>query len=377
MRVDEFRLQAREWLEANAPRESIDADLQACRAWQAKVAAAGFAAIAWPKEFGGVGLTAEHDRAFNEEAAPYELPTEQFAIGFGTCGPALLDLATDEQKRRHLPPLVTGEHIWCQLFSEPGSGSDLAGARTKAVHDGDHWVINGQKIWTSRAHFAQRGMLLARTDPQAPKHAGLSMFVVDMQAPGVTVRPLRDMTGGSRFNEVFFDDLIVPDEDLITVPGGGWTVAFTMLKHERLAIGSVVKRADNPIGFENLARIARRRGLLEDGAVRSALTDYYLQERALSLFGAALQVDIREGREVGARGSVAKLATASVATLGASLAARIAGESMVGWQTGDDEAEALVYAMNMTPAAGLVGGTTEIQRTLIGERVLGLPKENR
>jgi alkylation response protein AidB-like acyl-CoA dehydrogenase len=381
--VDGFRLRARDWLKENARvRDPDDAgsrryDLTQAKAFQAALFDAGFAGIAWPKAYGGQGLGNAELLAFNEEARPYDLPSGAFMIGLGMCGPTVLDLGTDDLKDRYLRPLLRGDEVWCQLFSEPGAGSDVAGLQTRAVRDGDTWVVNGQKVWTSGAQYSDYGILIARTDPDVPKHRGITMFVVDMHAPGVTVRPLRVMTGETPFNEVFFEDVRIPADHVVGQVNDGWQAAVVTLRHERISIGTSVRPKQNPLGFSALADMAKERGEAGDPLLRQDLVDLYVQERLLDLYGARMRQQAQAGIEPGARGSVAKLAGALLATGAAKVAARVAGPDAVAYDPADRDAAKLLTSMNGTPSSAIAGGTNEIQRNIIGERVLGLPKEPR
>ncbi|MEU4721369.1 acyl-CoA dehydrogenase family protein [Nonomuraea dietziae] len=360
MNLDEYRSAARAWLAANADRTD-DA-----REFMVRLYDAGYSGITWPKRWGGQGLTQAEERAFAEEAREYALPTYIFSIGLGMCGPTLLDRGTDAQRERFVRPLLRGEEIWCQLFSEPGAGSDVASLQTRAVRDGDGWVVNGQKVWTSVAQHADRGLLLTRTDVDVPKHKGLTMFVVDMHHPGVTVRPLKDMTGRSHFNEIFFDDVTIPDEHRVGEVNDGWGVAVTTLLHERLSISAGVGMGG---GTDWLARL-REAVDTDDPLVRDQLVELHIRSRALSLFNQRLSQETRAGLFPGARGSAAKLLLAELTLYAADLATSLVGpESVV-----DEE---LSHAISLAPAMALGGGTNEIMRNIIGERVLNLPPEPR
>ncbi|MQA94873.1 MAG: dehydrogenase [Streptosporangiales bacterium] len=378
----DFRTRARKWLEANA-RPTSDAEdrpragIPEAKAFQAALYDAGLAGITWPKEYGGQGLTEAEQIAFNEESQGYDLPTGAFLIGIGMCGPTVRDLGTEELKRRYLPPLLRGDEIWCQLFSEPGAGSDVAGLQTRAVRDGDDWVLNGQKVWTSGAQYCDYGLIIARTDPDVPKHQGITMFIVDMHAPGVTVRPLRVMTGQSPFNEVFFSDVRVPADHLVGEINNGWQAAVVTLSHERVSIGTSVRPSANPLSFASLAAAARRTGAAEDPVIRGALAELYVRNRVLDLYSTLLKQEARQGKDPGARGSVAKLAGALLASYSAQVAAQVAGPAAVAWEPADEDAATLVQAINGTPSSGIAGGSNEIQRNIISERVIGLPKEPR
>jgi len=375
--MDNFRERVREWLAANVP-ESSDAlesaeEVALAKRFQAALYDAGLAGLTWPKEYGGQGLTAAEQQIFNDEAAGYDLPTSLFMIGHGMCGPTLVDLGTHEQKSRYVRPLLRGDEVWCQLFSEPGAGSDVASLQTRAVRDGEGWVVNGQKVWTSGAQHADFGALLTRTDPDVPKHKGLTMFIVDMHAPGVTVRPLKDMTGRAPFNEVYFDNVRLPADAVLGEVNGGWAAAVTMLGHERVSIGGSVRRRYDPLAYHNLADLAKRTGRAQDPAVRAELAALYAAERALSLFNTRLRQEADAGNPPGARGSVAKLAGAELLWRAVSVAGLIAPRDTIAWE--DDDGGELAVAINATPASSIAGGTNQVQRTIIGERILGLPKE--
>src|SRR5688572_27922111 len=232
------RAEARAWLESNAPRytgpvRSEQEGLGRAKAWQAAKAAAGWASIRWPREYGGRGGSAMEEIIFGQEESKFDLPQGFLNIGLHTCAGAILACATEEQKRRFLPPLARGEQVWCQLFSEPGAGSDLAGLRTRADRDGDDWVVSGQKVWNSGAHYADWAILVARCDASLPKHKGLVFFAVDMKTPGIEARPIRQIPGSAEFNETFLDRVRIPDSNRIGEIGGGWQVAVATLANER------------------------------------------------------------------------------------------------------------------------------------------------
>ena len=270
----QFRAEVRAWLDAHARRRKAgeqsdhsympgdgdpDADskhVAACKEWQRVVYDGGWAGITWPVEAGGRGGPGWQQRIFNEEQSQYDVATGVFAVGIAMAGPTIIAWGTPEQQERFLPAMLRGDDVWCQLFSEPGAGSDLAGLRTRAERDGDEWIVNGQKVWTSGAHYSDWGLLLARSDPDAPKHKGITAFLLDMHTPGIDVRPLRQITGASHFNEVFLTDVRIPDACASGPLGGGWRVANTMLSNERAMIGS-----GGRVGFRDLrrARAALRR----------------------------------------------------------------------------------------------------------------------
>jgi alkylation response protein AidB-like acyl-CoA dehydrogenase len=368
----DYRRAARAWLVANAPSDDRPQGDPIARAkdFMARLYDAGYSGITWPRQWGGQGLTQAEERAFAAEATHFTLPLYVFSIGLGMTGPTLVERGTDEQRARFVRPLLRGEEIWCQLFSEPGAGSDVAALQTRAVRDGGGWIVNGQKVWTSVAQHADWGLLLARTDVEVPKHKGLTMFVVDMRHPGVTVRPLRDMSGRANFNEIFFDDVPIPDEHRVGEADDGWSVAVTTLLHERLSISAGVGmggQRDNP------ASVAALREVLDtsDPLVRDELVELHIRSRALALFNQRLAQETNAGVFPGARGSAAKLLLAELYLFQADLATRLAGPaSVVGGHP-------LGQALSVAPGMALGGGTNEIMRNIIGDRVLNLPPEPR
>ncbi|SEL04164.1 acyl-CoA dehydrogenase family protein [Nonomuraea pusilla] len=372
MDLAEYRRAARAWLLENAPsgEEGPGDPVARAKDFMARLYDAGYSGITWPRRWGGQGLTQAEERAFAAEVRAFSLPTYVFSIGLGMTGPTLVDRGTDAQRARFVRPLLRGEEIWCQLFSEPNAGSDVAAVQTRAVRDGDAWVVNGQKVWTSVAQHADWGLLLARTDVDVPKHRGLTMFVVDMRHPGVTVRPLRDMSGKAHFNEIFFDDVTIPDEHRVGEVDDGWSVAVTTLLHERLSISAGVGmggQKDDPASFEAL----RRSVDTSDPIVRDELVELHIRTRALALFNQRLAQETRAGIFPGARGSAAKLLLAELTLFQADLATRLVGpESVVGDHP-------LSYAIAMAPGMSLGGGTNEIMRNIVGDRVLNLPPEPR
>jgi alkylation response protein AidB-like acyl-CoA dehydrogenase len=387
--TEEFRARARAWLAANAPRRSGGDDAEdtgdragvaAQQAFQARLYDAGLAGITWPKEYGGQGLTNAEQMAFGEEARQYALPVGVFVIGLGMPGPTILECGSEEQKKRYLPPMLRGEEIWCQLFSEPGAGSDVASLQSTAVRDGDTWVLNGQKVWTSGAQYSDYGAVLARTDPAQPKHHGISMFIVDMHAPGVSVRPLRVATGSAPFNEVYFDNVRLAPDAVIGEENKGWDAAVVMLRNERVAIGTMTASRDNPLGFDSLRDLAASLGRTEDSGSRRRLAELYAHQRGVALFARLLREEAMTGRMPGARGSVAKLAAAEFGAFAAAVAADVLGDELAGYQAGgaghhEAELSAVATAIVAVPGMAIAGGTNEIQRNIIGERVLGLAKD--
>jgi alkylation response protein AidB-like acyl-CoA dehydrogenase len=379
--VTDFRQRARAWLEQHAPRKAGDdglsepgrADIATQQAFQASLYDAGFAGLTWPREYGGQGLTHAEQIAFSQEARDFALPVGAFLIGLGMPGPTILELGTEEQKKRYLPKLLRGEEIWCQLFSEPSGGSDVAALITTAVRDGDEWVLNGQKVWTSGAQYSDYGAVIARTDPTVPKHNGITMFILDMHAPGVTVRPLKVSTGASPFNEVFFDQVRLPADAVIGEVNDGWRAAVVMLRNERVTIGTMSAPRTSPLSYDSLSGLAARLGTSADAGLSRKLAELYARERSVQLFGQLLREEAMAGRDPGPRGSVAKLAGAELGNFASGVAADVLGPAAAG--SDDKDVRAVLTAMIASPGGSIAGGTNEIQRNIIGERVLGLPKD--
>jgi alkylation response protein AidB-like acyl-CoA dehydrogenase len=269
--------------------------------------------------------------------------------------------------------MLRADEIWCQLFSEPGAGSDVASLQMRAERDGDEYVLNGQKVWTSGAHYCDYGVVIARTDPEQPKHRGISMFIVDMRAPGVEIRPLVQITGGSNFNEVFFDDVRVHETHLLGPENGGWRAAVAMLANERVAIGSG-GGGGRGAGIRPYVDAARHRGMLDDPVVRDRIVDLYIRQRILSFIGLRTRAAVQAGQAPGPEGSIGKLFGALMSRDAADLGASIAGADAMAW---DDENTDSRWALAVVSAPGgaIAGGTNEVQRNILGERVLGLPKE--
>ena len=386
----EFRRKCRAFLEANAKKRQVrapsdedevdevaqaeGANLEAARRYQAALFDAGLAGITWPKEVGGQGLSNEHQRVFNEEAADFEAPTGVYTIGLGMVIPTLVEYGTEEQKERYVRKALRGEEIWSQLFSEPGAGSDVASLQMKAERDGDEFVLNGQKVWTTGAQHSQFGAVIARTNPDMPKHRGITMFIIDFSDPNIEVRPLRQMNGGSGFNEVYFTDVRVPATNVIGQVDDGWRCAIAMLMNERVAIGSGGSGPRNG-GINPLVRLATRRGVIGDPVVRQGIADVYIRTRIMGFIGQRTRAALKAGKAPGPEGSIGKLAGAQLARVQSDLAASIAGPAAAAWAP-DRPADSRWSQMVLsTPASRIAGGTDEVQRNIIGERVLGLPKE--
>jgi alkylation response protein AidB-like acyl-CoA dehydrogenase len=350
------------------------AAIDRAKAFQTALFDAGLAGLMAPTAYGGQGLGLTEHLIWNEEASGYDIPTMPLLIGHGMCFPTVLAYGTPEQRDRYLRPLLRGDEVWCQLFSEPGAGSDVASLQTRAVRDGDEWIVNGQKVWTSGAHYSDFGILIARTDPDVPKHLGITMFILDMCSPGVTVKPLRQITGGANFNEVFLDDVRIPDSMRLGDVGGGWRASITTLMNERVAIGA--GGAGGRTGAaDELIRTARRRGVEGDPVVRQAIVDVLVRERILGYVGQRIRAAVLAGRDPGPEGSIAKLAGSALMRRVADIGVSISGPAGIAWTADDTRGDRWAMAVLGAPGGAIAGGTSEVMKNIIGERVLGLPKE--
>tara|TARA_B110000503_G_scaffold142698_2_gene240414 strand:+ start:2683 stop:3948 length:1266 start_codon:yes stop_codon:yes gene_type:complete len=387
-----YRREVYNWLVANAElrlpgelpasiaeREN-PAQIKAAQDWQARKFDAGWACITWPREYGGCDGTAMEAVIWQQEQAKFRIPPEVFTIGIGMAAPTIMHYGTPEQKAQWLPRCARGDEIWCQLFSEPSAGSDLASLRTKAVKDGDEWVVNGQKIWTSGGHYADWGILLARTDFDAPKHAGITFFVVDMKSPGIETRRIRQITGDANFNEVYFTDLRIPDDNRISEVGNGWRVALTTLMMERGAIN-----LDSPggVSLDDLFELANEVAVdgklaIEQEGIREQLADYYTKTTALRFLSFRNLTTLSRGGALGPSAAIVKLVTGKLRQQMGALGMELQGSAGAleeregtanngGWQ----------YAYLYSPGVRVAGGTDEIMRNVIAERVLGMPQEPR
>lgn len=385
-----FRAKARAFLDANAERreggigalyragtESAEFR-QKAKEWQARKADAGFAAITWPKDWSGQGGTAIQQVIYDQEEAKYAIPRGIFEIGLGMCIPTLCTWGTQAHRDRYVKKALRGEEIWCQLFSEPAAGSDLAGLRMRAERDGDSWVVNGQKIWTSGAHFSNFGVLVTRTDFEAPKHKGLTYFFLDMKSPGIEVRPIRQISGASHFNEVFFTDVRIPDSQRLGAVGEGWKVSLTTLMNERYTIGG---RAG--VDVDDVIELARNVELedgpaLKNAAIRDKLADWYVMSRGLKYAHFRTMTALSRGETPGPQSSIGKLVTAGKLQNMASLAMDLLEQGGVVTDPKYAPMAALFQTTLMTsPSARIAGGSDEILRNIIAERVLGLPADIR
>lgn len=352
--------------------EEEDQRLGEAKRWQRLKFDSGWAGISWPKEYGGRGGSLMEDIIFRMEEAHFDVPHDILVVGLGWCGPALLAHGTQAQRDRFLPRVLSGDDVWCQLFSEPGAGSDLAGLSTRAIRDGDEWVISGQKVWTTFAHRSDWGMCIARHDPSAQKHQGLSAFMVDMKAPGVSARPLRQMTDSANFNEVFLDEVRVPDENRIGEIGDGWRIVTTTFMWERINVLPGGERI-----IDALIRLVRENAKLDDPLVRDRVADIYARAGALRSTMLRLLTSISQGSLPGPEGSIMKLAATDLLTDVFDLALDVLGPEAVLLDGSGRWAREWQAGFLGTPGLRIGGGTDQVQRNIIGERVLGLPKEPR
>ncbi|MCX8072659.1 MAG: acyl-CoA dehydrogenase family protein [Candidatus Binatia bacterium] len=386
---EEFRRRLRVWLQENLPPgwssgaipsfERFEDEVAFLREWQAKLHAAGYAGILWPKEYGGAGLGAVEQIIFNEEMARAQAPELINKVGVHNVGPTLIRYGTEEQKRRYLPKILSADEIWCQLFSEPAAGSDLASLRTRAERDGDGYRLSGQKVWTSYAQVSRWAICLARTDPSAPKYQGISYFIVDMQAPGITVRPLRQITGSSEFNEVFLDAVYVPRENLIGPENGGWHIAMHTLAHERGTGYLFKEQVKHRIAVNRLLAILRerqRRGQPVHPVLRQAVADAFIRVEILRFHNYDTMARLERGEVPGPETSLKKEFWNRLSQQLYETAMAIQGP----WaQLYGDEPRAVdggrwqssyLYSRSVT----ISGGTSEIQLNIVAHRMLGLPK---
>ena len=347
----------------------------------AQLGSAGWVAPHYDVEHGGRGLSRDDARSALTLLALWEVPHVPRGSGLPLAAPTIQQWSSDETKRRLLPPLLTGTERWCQLFSEPGAGSDMASLATTAVRDGDEWVVNGQKVWTTFGHEAERAMLIARTDPAAPKHAGITYFGLDMRAQGVEVRQLVNIAGQIEFNEVFLTDVRVSDCDRISPIGDGWKAAMTTLGAERHALSGVRKKrksSDEILGgkpFSEVLQMAQRRGLTGDDRVRQVLMAAFTADRILAWTAQRARDRARSGQPVGPEGSITKIAKAMTNQRLQEIAMGLLGADAIAWDPADVEANEWIVQFLRTRANSIEGGTSEIQRNIVGERVLGLPRE--
>ena len=379
--LDQYRAQCRTWLAENAPRFgkrqelSVDEQIALARQWQALKADAGYAAITLPVEYGGAGKSELHKIVFSEEEMRHDVPRQYFIISLSNALPTFLHYGQNEELKRELGPrAVRGEQLWCQLFSEPGAGSDLAAVRLKAERDGGDWVLNGQKLWTSWAQIADWGVILTRTDPTVPKHKGLTYFFVNMKSPGIEVRPVKRFTGDEDLNEVFFNDVRVPDSQRLGEVNGGFMVALHTLMMERYAVSSVNAPLAEIIELAKTATVGGRPALEESG-IREAIADTFIEQQGLrNIHRRAVQA-ISEGGSPGPEGAIRKLLMGESLLRAGKLAMDLQGPE--GLRAGRDGSGRFARSWLNAPVLRIAGGTDEVLKNTVAERILGLPQEMR
>jgi alkylation response protein AidB-like acyl-CoA dehydrogenase len=378
-----FRREVSAWLEGHA-RVRTGADdwsrnhehpdyVRRCREWQFALHEGGWGAITWPVVYGGRGESTWHQTIFNQEAARYDVSTGAFSVGIGMCGPTLIAHGTEEQKQRHLGAMLRGEVVWCQLFSEPDAGSDLAGLKTRAQRDGDEFIVNGQKVWTSGAQDSDWAILIARTSPDAPKHKGITYFLVDMRTPGIEVRPLRQITGFAHFNEVFLTDVAIPADNVVGTVDNGWAVTHTTLSNERTLIGG----SGQGLTTDQVLDLARRYGGSANPLVRQHIAAFYTRAQLLRFMNYRVQTALSHGRQPGPEAATTKLMVSQHMGLTGDLLMELVGTNgMLADGSAIDNGIWETAFLNQWMSR-LGGGTDNIQRNSLGERVLGLPREPR
>jgi alkylation response protein AidB-like acyl-CoA dehydrogenase len=383
-----FRAEARDWLEktlgipnakTNLRIEGAEA-MKAAKDYQKKKAEAGYTGLTWRKEVGGRELPPIFQVIFGQEEQKFQAPSGPFAIGLGMCIPTVIAFHTPDKIKRYVSPALRGEEIWCQLFSEPSAGSDVAGLKTRAVKDGDDWVVNGQKVWTSGAHYSDYGILLVRTNPEKEKHKGLTMFVLNMKSPGVDVRPIHQMSGGSNFNEVYFNDVRIPDSERLGEVGNGWNVALVTLMNERLAVGGSAGPEYGEILelARNTPSPSGKGTLIQDQAFREKLASWYVSAEGYTLGKYRTMTALSKGQTPGPESSIGKILNANRMQDLANAA--IEAEDHFGIISDPSIAAmqgAFHNAYMWAPGLRIAGGTDEILRNIIAERVLGLPQDVR
>ena len=378
-----IRTEIRGWLEKNVPTKEelrgLDYIKQA-KLWQKRKFDAGWACIRWPKEYGGRGGTVIEQVIWGQEESKFDVPQNIFTIGQGMAAPTLMTWATEEQKREHLPPMASGEVVWCQLFSEPAGGSDLAALRTRAERKGDDWLINGQKIWTSGAHYSDFGILVTRSDPTVPKHKGLTYFFLAMKSKGVDIKPIKQISGGANFNEVYFQDVRIPDAQRLGAVGQGWQVSLTTLMNERATIAS---GGGGGFGVKSVLELARKVKLgdkpaIADSGVRAKLADWYCQESGLRFTNYRSMSALSRGDLPGPENSIGKYVSAAKGQDMVSFCMDLIGMTgtVADSKLGPDAARAVMAFMG-APGGRIAGGTDEIMLNILAERVLGLPGDVR
>jgi alkylation response protein AidB-like acyl-CoA dehydrogenase len=381
---ERFRRELRAWLAANRPARaervphddaSLADEFAFLRDWQRRLWEAGYVGLLWPREYGGRGARPTEQAILNQELARARAPQLLNRVGLNNTGPTLIAHGTEAQKRRFLPKILSGEEIWCQLFSEPNAGSDLAALRTRAEPDGDRFVVTGQKVWTSYAQLSRWAILLARTDPSLPKHRGLTYLILDMESPGITVRPLRQITGSTEFSEVFLEGVSVPREHVVGAVNQGWEIAMTTLAHERGTGFAFKEQVLQRIAIEELAALARERGRARDPVVRQEIARGWIDVEVMRLMNCRTLTRLERGEEPGPESSLVKLFWASLTQrlhqlgleLEGPLAQLVAGSHAIEdgrWQ----------QAFLWSRVGAIAGGTSEVQANIVAQRILGLPR---
>ena len=381
--IDEFRARCRAFLDEHATGMNMGGDpdprgskrLEYGQIFQKALTEAGLAGLTYPKEYGGQGLTKEHERIWREEYGNYPNMTFEFTISHGMCLPMLAEYGTHEQKAAYLADNISGEKVWCQMFSEPGAGSDVASLQTKAERDGDTWVINGQKVWTTLAHVSDYGVIIARTDPNVPKHAGISMFIVDMRDPAIEIRAIHQIDGGMHFNEIFFTDLAIPADWILGEYNAGWKQATAMLMYERVAIGTGTKSGITTPMFNRIKREATKLGTIQNPIVRDKMMKIYSEEVTKSLVAMRTRAEMKAGKAPGPGGSLGKLHGSNIGWMTREFLHEMVGTQVMAYEAGDSNAEEWSKYGLRAFMGSIAGGTDEIQRNIIGDRVLGLPRD--
>jgi len=375
-----FRAELRAWLDANVPRQPLPPALEEeaafLTAWQRKLFDAGWAAVHWPRGYGGRGASLTEQAIFQEEMSRARAPQMMNRVGINLVGPTLIACGTEQQRQRYLPRILSCEEIWCQLYSEPDAGSDLASLRTRAESDGDVFRVNGQKVWTSYAQFASFGILLARTDDGAPTHRGISCLIVDMRTPGITIRPLKQITGSAEFSETFFDNVAVPNESIIGELNAGWKVASTTLAHERGTAFPFKEQVLHKIYVDELADLLRERSQQADPITRQAFAARFIDVEIMRLHNCRMMTRLARGELPGAESSVVKLFWADLTQSLSELALRSLGPAaQLPYGSSHCVADGRWQQRALwSRCASIAGGTSEIQRNIIATRLLGLPR---
>lgn len=382
--LEEYRLAAREWLGQNLTpvgMVGLDEDplperIAEAAQTQARLHEAGYAGFTFPVEYGGQGLTHEHERVFMEEAKGYDIPIRLFGVSINISGATLVACGTEEQKQRHIPRILSGEERWLQFLSEPSGGSDLAGLLTTATRDGDAFILNGQKTWSTGAHLSDFALCPVRTRWDVPKHKGISVLIVDLKSPGIEIRRIKQMNGDAEFCEEFFSDVVVPKSNLVGQENDGWRVTRRLLEIEHLWPGRAwARRSDATLEVADLVGLAMTRELGADPGVRREIVDIHVATEAQNRLSSRLAQGIEQGRLAPGYGSLVKIGNDSLVQRRAELAMGLAGAAGVTWRANGATQRRWAHTFLTSRSRSIAGGTTEIQRNNVSERVLGLPRE--